>query len=63
MTAPSKRKKLLVTTSAFTAGAVVDLNTKMVVEADHWLAHLRGLTEDEFRKHCIAHKWPVQEVP
>lgn len=56
-------KKFLVTTGSFIAGATVDDDTGIVVAADHWLGHLRGLTEAKFREHCIANKWALQEVP
>jgi hypothetical protein len=53
--------KVLVTTSAFLAGAVIDGKTRMVVQADPCLAHLRGCSEEYFRKHCADNKWAVAE--
>ena len=54
--------KLMVVTSAFQAGAIVDDDTHIVRETDHWLAHLRGMTEDKFREHCRQQGWPVGVV-
>lgn len=55
--------KLLVTTGSFIAGAVIDDKTKKVVDCDHFLAHLRGLSEEEFRAHCIQNRWAVTNAP
>jgi hypothetical protein len=51
--------KVLVTTGSFIAGAVIDDETKIVRETDHYLAHLRGLKEDQFREHCQKNGWAV----
>lgn len=59
---PPPNIKVLVTTSAFLAGAVIDGATKMVVQADPGLLHLRGCSEADFRKHCADNKWTVSEV-
>jgi sugar lactone lactonase YvrE len=54
--------KLLVTTGSFVAGAIVDDNGR-VVTTDHWLAHLRNLTEEQFREACAKNKWAVAVAP
>jgi hypothetical protein len=54
--------KILVTTSAFLAGAVIDDKTRMVVTADPGLKHLVGCSEADLRKHCQDNRWAIQEV-
>jgi hypothetical protein len=55
-------RKFMVTTGSFIAGAVVDGNTGIVHTADHYLAHLRGLTEAKLREYCQKNGWAISEV-
>jgi len=55
--------RLMVSTSAFIAGAKVDDATNIVFDCDHWLLHLRGMTEDNFRKACEKNKWAIGAAP
>jgi hypothetical protein len=51
--------KIIITTNSFIAGAVIDDDTRIVRECDHFLAHLRGMKEQEFRDYCTKQKWAI----
>lgn len=52
--------KLLVVTSSFTAGAIVNDKTGKIDTVDHWLGALRGKTEAEAREYCRQQGWAVR---
>jgi hypothetical protein len=54
--------KLMVTTGAFIAGAVIDDKTGIVAHCDHWLHQTRGMTEAQFRQYCAERNWAVGPV-